>query len=556
MRRLRRVLMIAVAVSAAVLVVAMVAYALMGRPRPGRVAPQVVLARQPIGGATTARLSAIVERIAAQWPTTEVRVQVGSERFTTSAAALGTAVDVPGTVRAAQRVGRGGNFLRRVVDWAASPLRPATARLRFDVDERVMRETLLRLDPGSKRAPREPTFRLGAGPPVIVPGRAGLGAAPASVRLAMAIAEAGDGPVSISVARGAVPPRFSDDDARSLARTATRLSADGVAVRAGESVTTVPAEQLRPWLGATAATSLELTLDVAATAEGLQALLPNAGTPAVDAGFNVTPEGVAITPSRAGSACCEPEPAARALLGALRGEATAPVELPLRVVAPRRSDDAAARLGIREVVSSFTTPHKCCEPRVQNIHRIADLMRGQVIEPGQTLSVNAAAGRRTAARGFVEAPVIANGRSAKDVGGGVSQFATTLFNAAWFAGLGFGEYQSHSLYISRYPYGRDATLGFPNPDLQIKNTTPHGVLIWPTYTGTTLTVTLYSTKVYASVTMSNQTRRPQGTCTSVTSERTRVALDGKATVDRTSARYRAEEGLNCDGTRAPEQPAG
>ena len=192
---------------------------------------------------------------------------------------------------------------------------------------------------------------------------------------------------------------------------------------------------------------------------------------------------------------------------------------------------------------------------MQNIHRIADLVRGQVIEPAQTYSINESVGRRTTARGFVEAPVIANGRSAKDIGGGVSQFATTLFNAAWFAGLGFGEYQSHSLYITRYPYGRDATLGYPSPDLEIKNTTPLGVLIWPTYTGTTLTVTPYSTKTYASVTMSGQTRRPQGTCTSIISQRTRVGLDGKTTVDSTTARYRAEEGLNCDGTRAPE-PSG
>ena len=555
-RRLRRVLLVALSAVAVLVVLVVAAYAVFGRPRPGRVAPQVVLAGQPVGGTTAARLTSAVERVAARWPATQVRGQVGGERFTTSAEALGTTVDVPATVRAAQEVGRGGNVLQRVADWVTSPLRRPVAPLRFDADDRVLRETLLRLDPGPTRAPREPTFRLGAGPPVVVPGRAGLGAPPASVLRAIAAAAVREGPVGVSVRRGAVPPRFSDDDARSLAAEAMRLSADGVAVRAGDAAATVPADQLRPWLGATAGPDrLGLTVDEAAAAKGLQTLLPNAGTPAVDAGFTVTAEGVAITPARAGTACCEAEPAARAVLAALRDGASTPVELPLRTVAPRRTDDAASRLGIREVVATFSTPHKCCEPRVRNIHRIADLVRGMVIEPGQTFSVNTAVGRRTAAKGFVDAPVIANGRMASDVGGGVSQFATTLFNAAWFAGLGFGEYQSHSLYISRYPYGRDATLGFPNPDLQIKNTTPHGVLIWPTYTGTTLTVTLYSTKVYASVTMSNQTRRPQGTCTSVASERTRVGLDGKTTVDRTSARYRAEEGLNCDGSRTAEQPA-
>ena len=52
------------------------------------------------------------------------------------------------------------------------------------------------------------------------------------------------------------------------------------------------------------------------------------------------------------------------------------------------------------------------------------------------------------------------------VGGGISQFATTLFNAAFFAGLDIPEYQSHSIYITRYPYGREATLSYPAPDLE------------------------------------------------------------------------------------------
>ena len=56
----------------------------------------------------------------------------------------------------------------------------------------------------------------------------------------------------------------------------------------------------------------------------------------------------------------------------------------------------------------------------------------------------------------------------------MSQFATTLFNAAFFAGLDIREYQAHSEYFSRYPRGREATMGFPNPDLVIENTTPYG----------------------------------------------------------------------------------
>ena len=76
-------------------------------------------------------------------------------------------------------------------------------------------------------------------------------------------------------------------------------------------------------------------------------------------------------------------------------------------------------------------------------------------------------GERTLAKGFVEAPVIdAEYKFGKDVGGGVSQFSTTLFNAAFFAGLDITTYGMHGIYISRYPYGREATLDYPSLDLK------------------------------------------------------------------------------------------
>jgi len=146
-----------------------------------------------------------------------------------------------------------------------------------------------------------------------------------------------------------------------------------------------------------------------------------------------------------------------------------------------------------------------------------------------------------------------NGVFNTSVGGGISQYATTLFNAAFFAGLDFGEYQSHSIYIDRYPYGREATVSFPNPDLEIINNTPYGVLVWPTTTDTSITVQLFSTK-WVEAEQTGQSERRQGvSCTSVTTERTRTWIeDGRTEVDTVTARYRPE-GLRCDGS--PSDPA-
>ncbi|HEX9969272.1 MAG TPA: VanW family protein, partial [Acidimicrobiales bacterium] len=246
---------------------------------------------------------------------------------------------------------------------------------------------------------------------------------------------------------------------------------------------------------------------------------------------------------KAGTGCCGPR-SSELVLQALRTRPKSPVDLPLTRVEPKLTPEKAAELGIKEKVGVFTTTYAAGQPRVTNIHRIADLARGMVIQPNESFSVNERIGKRTKEKGFVVAGVIQDGMLAEDVGGGVSQFATTLFNAAFFAGLDFGEYQSHSLYFSRYPRGREATLGFPHPDLVVKNSTPYGVLVWPTYTSTTITVTLYSTK-HAEAVQSGQTETPRGPCTRVVTQRTRTYPDGTKKTDSVSALYRPEEGVNC-----------
>ena len=93
------------------------------------------------------------------------------------------------------------------------------------------------------------------------------------------------------------------------------------------------------------------------------------------------------------------------------------------------------------------------------------------------------------------AGVIYEGVFAEDVGGGVSQFATTMFNASFFAGLDLVAFQAHSIYIDRYPYGREATVNWPGIDLKVRNPTDYPVLIWTEYTRDSITVKLFGTAV-------------------------------------------------------------
>jgi len=167
----------------------------------------------------------------------------------------------------------------------------------------------------------------------------------------------------------------------------------------------------------------------------------------------------------------------------------AEITAPAKTEQPKATTESVRR--IDAVLGSFTTPFQCCPARVHNIRLITKTIDGTVIGPGQQFSLNGIVGPRTAAKGYREAPFILDGELSKDIGGGVSQFATTALNAAFFAGLKLDRYQPHSFYISRYPAGREATVNFPGIDLRWTNNTGAAVLVRAATTDNSLTVTLY-----------------------------------------------------------------
>lgn len=178
------------------------------------------------------------------------------------------------------------------------------------------------------------------------------------------------------------------------------------------------------------------------------------------------------------------------------------VEVEATVAEPEFTTKDARALKIKEQVSTFTTYYPPAEYRDINIGRAAELINGTVLKPGETFSLNDTVGERTEENGFTTGFVIQDGLFKEDLGGGVSQMATTLFNAAFFAGLEDVEHKPHSVYIDRYPVGREATVAWGAVDLRFANNTPYGVLIDAHVTPSagrsqgTVTVTMYSTKYW------------------------------------------------------------
>lgn len=155
--------------------------------------------------------------------------------------------------------------------------------------------------------------------------------------------------------------------------------------------------------------------------------------------------------------------------------------------------EQAEKATFDQVVGEFTTGG-FAEASGVNIRKTAEIVNGAMVAPGDTFSLNGYTGPRGAAQGFVESGIILNGRADKAVGGGISQFATTLYNAAYFAGMEDVAHTPHSYYISRYPAGREATVYEGAIDLKFKNTSQYPVLISTSADDKNVTVKLMGVK--------------------------------------------------------------
>jgi vancomycin resistance protein YoaR len=241
---------------------------------------------------------------------------------------------------------------------------------------------------------------------------------------------------------------------------------------------------------------LVVSLDSAVLAQGLEARFEEFATPAVDATFLFDEETKEFTivpsqPSVVVDVDALGDAVEAAALGFGRGE------IPTKEGEPAAFTTAMAEaMGPLTEVSTFTTYHPCCASRVTNIHLIADAVDGAIVMPGETFSINEHVGQRTLAGGYVRAGAIIQGAleccdDPANIGGGTSQFGTTFYNAVFFSCYDEIEHQPHSLYFSRYPFVREATLGYPKPDVIFRNDSDAIVYIDTSYTGTSVTVTFY-----------------------------------------------------------------
>lgn len=433
---------------------------------------------------------------------TPIELGVDSERVVVDPGALGVQIDVAAIVGNAYAVGRTGSAIDRFSDWVVSWFSNVSIDVGVGYDADALRGLLDELERTVvDRPPFHGAVEL-AGDRVVplppIPG-AMLEIDASTALLAGALQSSRRVPFRLPLVT--VPTLLSAEDVEAAASRANALVDTPVYIRDPRGIgqatitTDVLRSALRSEIVVNSPAVLDVWLDESIIRSRITSHAPQFETEPVSGWFEFDEEAGVFTvqPSVDGTTI-DAEAAARMVVAA--AASGSPVVAPIVTgELPEYSTEALEAMNMTKV-SEFTTHHSCCEARVTNIHLMADAIDGTVVWPGETFSINEHVGQRTFAKGYRKAGAIIGGKvtccdSSINIGGGTSQFGTTFYNAVFYSCYEDVEHQPHSIYFSRYPRGREATLSYPKPDVVFRNDTATPVWIDTSYTASSITVTFY-----------------------------------------------------------------
>ena len=462
--------------------------------------PRIEVAGADVGGLSESELDRRLTELAETRSAEQVEVvresvadaEAHSETFSRSM--LGYSFNVTETRERVLERGRQANPLAALADQIRASLTTIEVAPVENVDEDELERWAAGVAESFELTPREGDLRFRRGSVRLVMPRPGAVVEEEALEAAARRSALRDGAQELEVSLAQVEPEISESAVREAAEEAREILSQSVSIRHGHRGVRLDPRHLSRVLSTEiqeteGRTELELSVSPDRLDEVAGDRLEKLERAPQDAGFTVSGASVKIVKGRRGFEL-DHEKLAERLLSIARS-ADRRGRAPGTRKPPDFSTADARKLNIDEQVSTFTTEHSCCEPRVENIHRIADMIDGTVVKSGETFSVNDAVGRRTRQKGFVPAPAIYQGEYVAEVGGGISQFATTMYNAIFFGGYELVDYKAHSYYISRYPAGREATLSYPSVDLAFRNDSEAGLYIDTSYTDTSITVTFY-----------------------------------------------------------------
>jgi len=299
----------------------------------------------------------------------------------------------------------------------------------------------------------------------------------------------------VELTTSTVAPAITQEITDRYLEEAQKIASASVKVEVADQTAEVPAEAFTKAISVKAAgSSMNFEFDGEELSKEILSRTTDLLTQAEDAKFVFENGKPVIKGGKAGTKI-DPEELATSFGAAAQSDnRTAKIEL--ISYDPQDSVKALEELGIKEKVSSFSTPVPNVPIRTKNLQVAAERVTGTLVKPGEEFDLTDTIGPITAENGYFGAGVIVNGVHTEGIGGGLSQMSTTTYNAGFFAGMTDITHRPHSVWFDRYPAGRESTLFVGSINMIWRNDSDTGILLRSYISGGQLTVEAWGTKTY------------------------------------------------------------
>ncbi len=486
----RRVALMGAGVVAVIVIFVVLGFATMGSGIPRGTTVLGV----SIGGLSQSEATAALEKEFASREKVTITVSSGRKTFPISPADAGLSFDAAATV--AQASDRTWNPFALVSQFFTNrTLDPVVV-----VDQAALSTEVDSFATVVDRPFIEPTIDMKALTPITVKGQTGkeINREAAAAAITQAFATGAD---AVQISTVETQPSVSDETLVDAKKAASQAVSAPVFINVGTLKAKVGVRAIARSLSFDAQNGVLVpVLDGAILHAAVAPKLESVETPGRDASFASVSGKTVIVPSKVGKGVSDQELSSAVTSVIAKSPPNRTVEVTVGVREPALSTQGATDLGVQERMSTFTQNFPYAAYRKQNIGEAARRVNGSVVMPGETFSMNEAMKERTVANGYTVGFVIGQGGIfAQELGGGVSTATTTTWTAAYYAGMEPVQVIAHSIYISRYKAGLEATVAWGIFDMKFKNPYDTPVYIQASANSTSITVSFWGTPIYSEI---------------------------------------------------------
>jgi vancomycin resistance protein YoaR len=455
-----------------------------------------------LGGLTRDEATAALTRWVEDAQESPVVLTSGDGTWPVMPADVGTKIDVEGAVSAAMDVSRRSNFVVDLFKRCKLYFADEEIALAGTVDSAKMDEVLGAIAEELDIPPVNAGLAIDGAKIKVIEGQKGTVVDQESLRESLKAVLFTLHSTELEIPMTVKEPEVQADDTQAAREAAETMVSASVKLTSGDKTWTLSPEDIALYMDFTSedqggVSTLVPYLSAEKMAPFFADIADGVATEPISATFDSDGSKAWVVPGVVGKKL-DAENTAVALTAAALETTGRKAEAAVTTAEPELTTDEAKAMGIADKLYGFTTePYSGTADRQHNVRLTTKLASDVFLAPGEVYNFLELVGPRTAERGFKQAKGIVGQGVLEDVlGGGICQVSTTIFNAAFFAGLEIVERWNHSLYISHYPKGRDATATGTSEDgknLRFKNDTDHYIWVRGVSDGVTTTFNIYGT---------------------------------------------------------------